>query len=143
MSQVKTYSFSTGWFGRASEQGHSAKSTKVHLLVNGKPVCGYKPHKTMQFQWCASSIMNSYIECSECKEKATEYEYKDKQWVKKTKRIYIGVERDEKYFNAVKQRIDRVEDKELILECLRFTELHATEPKKTSIRKLWLKLTEQ
>lgn len=83
MKISKTYSFSTGWYGRATEHGHSAKSTKVHLLVNGKPVCGYKPHKTMQFQWCSYSTM--YIECDECKKRALEFEWKGNSWVKKLK----------------------------------------------------------
>ena len=85
----KTYSFSTGWFGRASEDGHNAKNTKVHCLRDGKPLCGYKPHKTMQYQFCSDSIMHSYIECPKCKEEAFQYEYIDKQWIKKLKQHTI------------------------------------------------------
>ena len=58
----------TGYFGRATEKGYNAKSTQVHI-VNGEGVsiCGYKPHKTMEFQWCATFAYLPYVECKKCK----------------------------------------------------------------------------
>lgn len=59
--------YQTGYFARAGQNGLSAKSTKVHVIKNGKPVCGYKPHKTMQFCWNANGIYLSYVDCPKCK----------------------------------------------------------------------------
>jgi len=60
----------TGYFSRAHEDGHSAKSTIVHIVDSyNKPICGYKPHKTMQFLLCAYGIYFPYVECKKCKEK--------------------------------------------------------------------------
>ena len=60
----------TGYFSRAHEDGHSAKSTQVHIVDDyGKPICRYKPHKTMQFLCCAWHIYLPYVECKKCKQK--------------------------------------------------------------------------
>lgn len=61
--------FQTGYFARASQNGLTAKSTKVHVVENGKPVCGYRPHKTMQFCWTANGIYLRYVDCPKCKAK--------------------------------------------------------------------------
>lgn len=61
-----------GYFGRAKEDGHSARSTQVHALLNGKVMCGYKPHPTMKFQWCAFDTGVHLVECPKCKEKTKE-----------------------------------------------------------------------
>jgi len=63
-----------GYFGRAHENGHSVKNSKVHAIYKGRVLCGYKPHETMKFQWCSTDVMFSYIECPICKKKA------DKIW---------------------------------------------------------------
>lgn len=58
----------TGYFGRASEENHLAKSTKVHIVENDStPVCGYKPHKTMKFIFCANGVVMRLVECVKCK----------------------------------------------------------------------------
>ena len=57
----------TGYFARATEKGHNSKSTQVHIENEGKGLCGYKPHKTMKFQWCAADVYLSYVECNKCK----------------------------------------------------------------------------
>lgn len=63
----------TGYFARATEKGHSAKFTKVHIIDNnGKPICRYKPHETMQFMFCSQGITLRYVECPKCKEKGEE-----------------------------------------------------------------------
>lgn len=59
--------YQTGYFARAHENGHSAKSTKVHVVKNGKAVCGYRPHETMQFCWNANGIYLGYVDCPKCK----------------------------------------------------------------------------
>lgn len=57
----------TGYFGRASSKGVRAISTKTHVVEGHKPICGYRPHSTMLFQWCAPGIQLSYVECPKCK----------------------------------------------------------------------------
>lgn len=58
----------TGFFARASGEGGKALSTNVHVTDdNNKPICGYKPHKTLQFQWCAGRLVKHYVECATCK----------------------------------------------------------------------------
>lgn len=70
----------TGYFARARENGQTSKWTKVHLVDNGKPLCGYVPHKTMQFQWNSQGVHLAYVECDKCREnlryhfEVTEYE---------------------------------------------------------------------
>lgn len=59
----------TGYFARATEKGHKNKSTISHLLKDGKVLCGYKPHKTMQFLWCSTGAKMSHVECNKCKNK--------------------------------------------------------------------------
>ena len=58
----------TGYFGRASGGGHKALATKVHYVKSdGKCACGYKPHKTLKFQWCADDVAYEYIDCPRCR----------------------------------------------------------------------------
>lgn len=67
----------TGYFGRATENGYTAKSTQVHITDSyARPICRYRPHRTMQFQWCASGVMISYVECKQCKEQYKKSLYK-------------------------------------------------------------------
>ena len=44
--------------------------TKVHVLHDGKPICGSVIGKKMSFQWCSHDIKFDYIECERCKTKA-------------------------------------------------------------------------
>lgn len=70
----------TGYFGRPSISGkQSGKWTKVHITCNGKPLCGYRPHKTMSFQWNSSGINLGYTECDKCKELGREILLKDNE----------------------------------------------------------------
>jgi hypothetical protein len=72
-----------GYFGRANENGHSARHTKTHVINDRKVLCGYKPHKTMMFQWCSNGLgFPSTIECVSCKEKAKKI--LEKEYSKKT-----------------------------------------------------------
>jgi len=56
----------TGYYARASEHEHKACSSRVHIVVNGNPACGYKPHATMQFCWNAHGVVMDYVECRGC-----------------------------------------------------------------------------
>lgn len=57
----------TGYFARASEDGHKAMSTKhVHFVEDRKPICRYKPHETMRFQFCSVGFYDGYASCPEC-----------------------------------------------------------------------------
>ncbi len=56
-----------GWFGRASEFNHRAKVTQTHAVRNGNiPLCNYRPHSTMTFQWCSRYKSEDWVECPSC-----------------------------------------------------------------------------
>jgi len=64
----------TGYFARATENKHGARHTQVHILKsNGVCLCGYRPHRTMKFQWCAYSAVVNYVECERCVNRALKY----------------------------------------------------------------------
>lgn len=54
---------STGWFGVPGEN----RSTKVHVVKDGKPICGAQVGPKMVFQWCARGTHWGYIDCEHCK----------------------------------------------------------------------------
>lgn len=62
-----------GYFSRAFNFKHKSLSTKTHIVNNNKVLCGYKPHKTLNFLWCAflsDGIDNlQYLECNKCKDR--------------------------------------------------------------------------
>lgn len=51
----------TGYWAHESKPWYR---TKVHIMVNRKPVCGVNINNKMQFQYCSSS--GFYIECTKC-----------------------------------------------------------------------------
>lgn len=59
----------TGYFGRAKDDGHDARNSRVHLVYTygDQPICGYRPHQTMRFQFCAAYPHYPYVECPACK----------------------------------------------------------------------------
>lgn len=59
----------TGYFARAKQNGLKSMYTFVHFVddKNG-PICGYKPHESLQYMKCSSFIHMPYIECKKCKE---------------------------------------------------------------------------
>jgi len=60
----------TGYFARAHENGHDARWTQVHILKdNGVCLCGYRPHRTLQFMFASYGVVEKYVECSKCKER--------------------------------------------------------------------------
>lgn len=67
--QKKVFRATTGYFGRATELGHNAKSTMVHLVQGSQGLCGYRPHPSMKLHVCAPYPELSYVECDKCKTK--------------------------------------------------------------------------
>lgn len=61
--------FQTGWFGIPGGPAH--RSLPVHVVRTGtrQPICGARVGPKQAFQWCASGIQFSYIECERCKKK--------------------------------------------------------------------------
>ena len=59
----------TGYFARASGEPKGCREivTNVHVTENGKSICGYKPHETLRFQWCAHGVVYNYVDCQTCK----------------------------------------------------------------------------
>jgi len=58
-----------GYFARTFNKNHKSLSTKTHIVHDDKILCGYKPHKSMQFQWCASVNSLEYLECEKLQSK--------------------------------------------------------------------------
>ena len=67
----------TGYYAQTPKPGGVGRSTNVHVAKDGKPICGYRPHESYKFQWCAHGIYAPYIECKRCKEISLELEKKD------------------------------------------------------------------
>ena len=59
---------STGYYARPTVGKNKAVHTQVHFVNKFFPVCGYKPHKTMSYQWCANGAHWHYLECEKCKD---------------------------------------------------------------------------
>lgn len=57
-------SLATGWFGIPGGPEH--RSTKVHVVRDGTPVCGARVGPEMQFQWCAPGTYWPYVDCTRC-----------------------------------------------------------------------------
>jgi hypothetical protein len=56
----------------AKEAGIGRCSSCVHVFINSRGLCGYKPTGKMRVQWCAYGVVFSYLECDKCKEKVRE-----------------------------------------------------------------------
>lgn len=54
----------TGYFGIP---GSSRGSFTVHIVAVSGPLCGWRPRKEMEFQWCAGGIKWDFVECDRCK----------------------------------------------------------------------------
>jgi hypothetical protein len=61
--------YETGYYGIPG----TCRVTQVHLILGGRPVCGYRPAKSQEFQWCAHGIQLYYLECPRCRERAKKY----------------------------------------------------------------------
>ena len=53
----------TGYFGNPK----TGRSTKVHLVIQNKPICGAKVSEGMEYQWCAQNAFYEYLSCDKCK----------------------------------------------------------------------------
>jgi hypothetical protein len=70
-----------GYFGRAFNFKHKSLTTKTHIVNNDRVLCGYKPHKTLSFQWCIIGVgINKLdiVECKECRVRAEKLLQKEK-----------------------------------------------------------------
>lgn len=52
---------STGWFGRPNKKGG-----KVHVVENGRPICGVKIPTDSEFQFCGAGVHYHMVECERC-----------------------------------------------------------------------------
>jgi hypothetical protein len=60
---------STGYFADWRKHGR----TKVHLVVDGHPLCNCQIGENSEYQWCGNGIVAEYIECVRCKKKCQEF----------------------------------------------------------------------
>lgn len=51
-----------GYYGMVT--GRGARWSSIHLVLNGSPLCGYKPHKDMEFYYV--SYHYEHITCKRC-----------------------------------------------------------------------------
>ncbi len=52
----------TGYFGIPG----TSRTTLVHIVDNGRPICGSRVGPDQQFQWCAGGVRLEYVECARC-----------------------------------------------------------------------------
>lgn len=57
--------YETGYYGVPG----SYRPSMVHLVRDGRPVCGFRPVAS-EFQWCCYGTNFDYLECSRCREHA-------------------------------------------------------------------------
>lgn len=53
----------TGYF---ATPGKSCPRAKVHLVVDGKPICGSQMGTDSIFQWCSQTVCREWVECKRC-----------------------------------------------------------------------------
>lgn len=60
-----TTGYATGWFGVPGRpsQGY----TKVHIVHDGRPICGVRRRRDAEFQHCASGVHDDIVDCEACK----------------------------------------------------------------------------
>lgn len=56
----------TGWFGIPGKTP-GPKDGTVHVVHNGKTLCGWTPGPEFEFQFCATGIHLPMIECARCR----------------------------------------------------------------------------
>ncbi len=54
----------TGYWGNERQT-----VSHVHVAKDGKPICGYKPARSMRFHICAFGVYRPYVKCKRCLEK--------------------------------------------------------------------------
>ena len=58
--------YETGYYGVPG----SYRVSMVHLVRDGRPVCGFRPVPASEFQWCCHGINIVYLRCPRCLEHA-------------------------------------------------------------------------
>lgn len=61
--------YETGYYGVPGYH----RASMVHLIRDGRPVCGFRPANTSEFQWCAHGIKFTFLECPRCREHAKKH----------------------------------------------------------------------
>ena len=64
--------YQTGWFGIPGRVSTSV----VHIVYDGKCICGAKFSPLSQFQFCANRIYLLYVTCNRCKERLHRHQEK-------------------------------------------------------------------
>lgn len=59
--------FQTGYYG---EPGSAKGNFTVHVVRDWQPICGWRPRRELEFQFCANGVRYEMIECEGCKKKA-------------------------------------------------------------------------
>lgn len=57
---------STGYYGVPGSH-RERDVTKVHFVLQSRPICGARIRSNMQYQWCADGFEDRYVECRHCK----------------------------------------------------------------------------
>lgn len=66
MYETGYYTFRMSFYGNRSRP----LPTNVHLILDGRPVCGYIPCREAEFRWRSNGIRFKHLECYRCREKA-------------------------------------------------------------------------
>ena len=45
---------------------NTKRFTKVHVVTNGRPICGAQVGKGLSYQWCSNNNTR-YVECQHCR----------------------------------------------------------------------------
>ena len=59
------YLYQTGYFANSAKS--TTKRTKVHIVADGKPICGAAIDKESSFLFCSNGVNEHYLECTKCK----------------------------------------------------------------------------
>ncbi len=58
--------YQTGFFGMPG----TSRSTQVHVVYDGQPLCRYRPAASMEFRFCAGGYHRPCVECGLCLRRA-------------------------------------------------------------------------
>jgi hypothetical protein len=58
------FSVITGYAAKVATVGRC--TSQVHIFKGRRAICGYKPAKEMEIQFCANGIEINYVECKSC-----------------------------------------------------------------------------
>jgi len=74
----------------AKEGNHKGRNwSGTHIVEDGKPICGYKPHNSMKFQWCSNNNHSFSVECKACTKKLKQIGSKTEKEGKKKLNLFF------------------------------------------------------